>query len=97
MLQEAAYQAYANQDFQETVNKLTSIINEDAQNPRWLEMRAQVGRMFCVPHLTDCGSCGADAANRLAKPTVSGRTLPAGCLRRCHLICSTTTDVAGAH
>jgi hypothetical protein len=38
-----AYDAYANRDFQAAVQYLTDILQADASNPRWLEMRAQVG------------------------------------------------------
>ena len=42
-LQDAAFQAYSNRDFQEAVNLITQIINKEKSSPRWLEMRAQVG------------------------------------------------------
>jgi hypothetical protein len=38
-----AYEAYANRDFQAAVQYLTDILQADTNNPRWLEMRAQVG------------------------------------------------------
>ncbi|WIA36695.1 hypothetical protein OEZ86_007972 [Tetradesmus obliquus] len=41
-LQADAYEAYANRDFQAAVQYLTDILQVDASNPRWLEMRAQV-------------------------------------------------------
>jgi hypothetical protein len=43
VLQDAAFEAYAGQDFDETVRLLTDLINyEPTPSPRWLEMRAQV-------------------------------------------------------
>lgn len=43
LVQADAYEAYANRDFQAAVQYLTDILQVDASNPRWLEMRAQVG------------------------------------------------------
>jgi hypothetical protein len=44
-LQADAYEAYANREFSAAVDKLTEILQYDPQNPRWFEMRAQVGAM----------------------------------------------------
>jgi hypothetical protein len=41
-LQDAAFEAYANRDFQEAVNLLSQIVVKEPNSPRWLEMRAQV-------------------------------------------------------
>ncbi|MEW5317635.1 MAG: hypothetical protein WDW38_008917 [Sanguina aurantia] len=41
-LQVAAFEAYANRDFQETVGLLTRILNVEPKEARWYEMRAQV-------------------------------------------------------
>ncbi|GAX82059.1 hypothetical protein CEUSTIGMA_g9487.t1 [Chlamydomonas eustigma] len=42
-LEDAAFEAYAGQDFKETVRLLSNLINfEPTPSPRWLEMRAQV-------------------------------------------------------
>lgn len=46
MLQVAAFEAYANRDFQETVGLLTRIMNVEPKEARWYEMRAQVGSLF---------------------------------------------------
>mmetsp|Transcript_12807 Transcript_12807/g.34933 ORF Transcript_12807/g.34933 Transcript_12807/m.34933 type:complete len:377 (+) Transcript_12807:51-1181(+) len=50
-LEDAAFEAYANRDFQEAVNLLTQLVNKEQSSPRWLEMRAQVlcdGKNFDV-------------------------------------------------
>lgn len=45
-LQVAAFEAYANRDFQETVGLLTRILNVEPKEARWYEMRAQVRSLF---------------------------------------------------
>ncbi|KAF6257809.1 hypothetical protein COO60DRAFT_1271090 [Scenedesmus sp. NREL 46B-D3] len=69
-----AYEAYANRDFQAAVRYLTDILQADANNPRWLEMRAQV--------LVDAKSF--DAAVSDFDASLSFRR-PMAC---CHVLCT---------
>jgi hypothetical protein len=41
-VQDEAFTAYANREFRTTVEKVTEIIQQQPQEPRWYEMRAQV-------------------------------------------------------
>lgn len=47
-VQAAAFEAYSNRDFQETVGLLTRIMNVQPKEPRWYEMRAQVSDMALI-------------------------------------------------
>lgn len=47
-VQAAAFEAYSNRDFQETVGLLTRIMNVQPKEPRWYEMRAQVSVLALI-------------------------------------------------
>lgn len=40
-----AFEAYANREFSTVLQKLEGIVAADPDNPRWFEMRAQVGNL----------------------------------------------------
>lgn len=44
-----AYEAYANREFSTVLQKLAAILSADPDNPRWYEMRAQVGPVWWGP------------------------------------------------